>query len=179
MINRKHKQIVTANTQPSLRLMFSHWAHSVSFGFGAGLLKPAPGTWGSLMGLALFLGLKMADLVSSNALIWLGICFCLFVVGVWCCSKTGQALGVSDHGAIVWDEIVALFLVCYAVRDSALGYALGFVLFRIFDIIKPQPIAWLDARVKGGFGVMIDDILAAVFAIVCYHGLAWIWPNWF
>jgi phosphatidylglycerophosphatase A len=69
--------------------------------------------------------------------------------------------------------------VCYVVRDSALGYALGFVLFRIFDIIKPQPIAWLDARVKGGFGVMIDDILAAVFAIVCYHGLAWIWPNWF
>jgi phosphatidylglycerophosphatase A len=179
MIKRKKKHMVAATTQPSLRLMVSHWAHSVSFGFGSGLLKPAPGTWGSLMGLALFLALKSLGFVPQSAVLWGIVCVVLFGIGVWCCTKTGQALGVSDHGAIVWDEIVAMFLVCYFVRDSVFGYALGFTLFRVFDIIKPQPIAWLDARVKGGFGVMIDDILAAVFAIVCYYGLAWIWPNWF
>ena len=93
MINPKNKKVVTANIQPSLRLMFSHFAHSLSFGFGAGLLKPAPGTWGSLMGLALFLGLKILNLVPQSMVIWGMVCAILFGIGVWCCTKTGQILG--------------------------------------------------------------------------------------
>ena len=85
-------------------------------------------------------------------------------LGCWACQRTGDALGVPDHGAMVWDEMVAMWGVLVALPATPLAWLLGFVLFRLFDIVKPWPIRWLDARVKGGFGVMLDDVLAGVFA---------------
>lgn len=89
----------------------------------------------------------------------------LFVLGIWCCDVTGKALGVSDHGAIVWDEVVAMTWVLVSVPVGLYWGLAAFGLFRLFDIWKPFPIAWVDARVKGGLGVMLDDVLAAAMAI--------------
>ncbi|MGL6040776.1 MAG: phosphatidylglycerophosphatase A family protein, partial [Deefgea sp.] len=94
------------------------------------------------------------------------ICIPVFVLGVWAAEVTGRALGVSDFGGIVIDEIVAMWLVLCVTPPTWLGWLVAFVLFRAFDIVKPWPIRWLDQYVKGGFGVMIDDILAAVFAMI-------------
>jgi phosphatidylglycerophosphatase A len=94
------------------------------------------------------------------------ICIPVFALGVWAAEVTGRALGVSDFGGIVIDEIVAMWLVLCVAPPTWLGWLVAFALFRAFDIIKPWPIRWLDQYVKGGFGVMIDDILAAVFAMI-------------
>jgi phosphatidylglycerophosphatase A len=89
----------------------------------------------------------------------------LFVLGIWATGVTGKALGVADHGGMVWDEIVAFLLVLYCIPGTLFWTAAGFVLFRSFDIVKPFPIGWLDRSVKGGVGVMLDDLLAAAYTI--------------
>jgi phosphatidylglycerophosphatase A len=89
-----------------------------------------------------------------------------FVLGVWVCDVTGRALGVADSGHIVWDEIVAMLLVLAAVPATPLAWLAALLAFRVFDIVKPWPIRWLDARVHGGFGVMLDDVVAALFAVI-------------
>lgn len=89
----------------------------------------------------------------------------LFALGVWACGETGKALGVSDHGSIVWDEIVAFALVLTFTPPTPMWFAVAFLLFRLFDIWKPWPIRYVDRTVKGGFGVMLDDLLAAGYAI--------------
>ena len=91
----------------------------------------------------------------------------MFMVGVWACQYTGQALGVPDHGGIVWDEIVAFLLVLHFSPQTLPGYASAFLLFRLFDIWKPFPIRYADRHIHGGFGVMFDDLLAAVYALAC------------
>jgi phosphatidylglycerophosphatase A len=89
----------------------------------------------------------------------------LFAIGVWFCEVTGKALGVADHGGIVWDEMVAMWLVLAFTPRAWAWIAAAFLLFRLFDVWKPQPIRTLDARVPGGFGVMLDDLLAAAYAL--------------
>jgi phosphatidylglycerophosphatase A len=138
----------------------------MAFGFGAGLAPRAPGTWGTLVGLPLFL-----LLIQLPALLYWGLVAVLFLLGIWFCGITGKALGVQDHGGIVWDEIVAFLMVLPFAHPSGWGYAIAFALFRLFDIWKPFPIGWLDARIGGGFGVMLDDVLAAVYAIGILYGL--------
>ena len=98
----------------------------------------------------------------------------LFVIGIPLCTQAGKALGVSDHGSIVWDEIVAMMLVLKFTPASPLGWIIAFVLFRLFDIWKPFPIRQCDAKLKGGFGVMFDDLLAAVYAIICLKLIAYV-----
>ena len=139
-----------------------HW---LALGFGAGLLKPAPGTWGSLMG-ALMVA-ATALLTATQGLLYLLLTLVVCVTGIWICGKTANDIGAHDHGSIVWDEIAGMFVVMAFVPFSWLSLALGFVLFRIFDILKPWPIRWLDRHVKGGLGIMIDDVLAAIMAGVC------------
>jgi phosphatidylglycerophosphatase A len=90
----------------------------------------------------------------------------LFVLGIWACTVTGRDLGVSDHGAMVWDEIVAFLLVLAIVPRELAWQAAAFVLFRAFDIGKPPPIGWFERRYHGGFGVMFDDLLAAGYSLV-------------
>jgi len=144
------------------RFLLMHPAHFIALGFGSGLAKRAPGTWGTLAALPLF---ALLQLLFSNIEIAL-LCVPLFVLGVWASDVTGRALGVGDYGGIVIDEIIAMCLVLCVTPPTWGAWLLAFVLFRFFDILKPWPIRWLDQYVKGGFGVMIDDILAAGFAIV-------------
>jgi phosphatidylglycerophosphatase A len=152
---------------PTLAFLISHPAHFLALGLGTGLSPKAPGTVGTLVAFPLF-GLLLA---SPYYWLWAGA---FLVVGVWACGVTGRDLGVPDHGGIVWDEVAAFLLVLPFAPHSLAGYALAFGLFRLFDIWKPFPIGWLDARVKGGLGVMLDDVLAAVYSIVCLMGVkAW------
>ena len=147
---------------PNLKLLLSHPTHFFSLGFGSGLAPKAPGTFGTIIGLPLFL------LISSYGLsVKLAIIAALFIIGIYCCDKTGKALGVADHGAIVWDEIVAMMLVLVFSPLTWLGWLVAFCLFRLFDIWKPFPISYFDAKLKNGFGVMFDDLLAAIYAIIC------------
>ncbi len=156
-------------TSPSLKLLFSHPAHCCSLGFGSGLFPKAPGTAGSLLAIPLFL-LAPAPISLIHALVVIAL---LFLLGVWCCGLTGKALGVSDHSAIVWDEMVAMWLILALIPHTAAWITAGFLLFRLFDIWKPFPIRQFDARLKGGFGVMFDDLLAAIYALAVLKGLLW------
>lgn len=147
----------------------SHPAYFCALGFGSGLAKKAPGTFGTLAGLPLFW--LIADL---GAYTQLAIITALFVAGIYFCGKTGKALGISDHGSIVWDEIVAIMLVLTVTPYHLQWWLVAFVLFRLFDIWKPAPIRQCDAKVKGGLGVMLDDVLAAVYAIISLEILLWL-----
>lgn len=156
-------------TQPSGKLLRSHPAHFFALGFGSGLAKKAPGTFGTLVGLPLFWLISAQPLAVQLILITL-----LFLIGIYFCEKTGQVLGVSDHGSIVWDEIVAIMLVLTFTTNQWQWWITAFLLFRLFDIWKPYPIRQCDAKVKGGLGVMLDDLLAAIYAIMCLKALAWL-----
>ena len=154
-------------TKPNVKLLLAHPAHFFGLGFGSGLAPKAPGTFGTLVGLPLFW------LISSYGLsIKLAIIAALFIFGIYCCDKTGKALGVADDSAIVWDEIVAMMLVLVFTPFTWLGWLVAFCLFRLFDIWKPFPIRQMDAKLKNGFGVMFDDLLAAIYAIICVLLLA-------
>ena len=147
--------------RPTPAFAYSHPAHFIAFGFGAGLARFAPGTFGTLLAwpLGWLLGAAHPALVFS-------VIAMLFLRGVWACGVTGRHLGVHDHGSMVWDEFVA-FLLVLAILPRELGWqAAGFVLFRAFDIGKPPPIRWFERRYLGGFGVMFDDLLAAGYTLV-------------
>ena len=128
-------------------------------GFGSGLLRPAPGTWGTLAGLPLVW--LLAQLATVPALLVLAG---LALVGVPLCDAAGRRLGVSDHGGIVWDEIVGLALTLVLLPLDPLTLLLGFLAFRLFDIVKPWPVSWADRSLPGGLGVMVDDLIAGLFA---------------
>jgi phosphatidylglycerophosphatase A len=147
--------------RPRAAFAFSHPAHALAFGFGAGLVPLAPGTCGTLLGWALAWGLGGL----SPALL-LGAVLLLFLLGVWACGVTGRHLGVPDHGAMVWDEVVAFLLVLAIVPRELPWQLAAFVLFRLFDIAKPPPIRHFERRYRGGFGVMFDDLVAAAYTLL-------------
>ena len=154
----------TTSRIPDARFVVAHPAHFIATGFGVGLVPYAPGTFGTLLGWILYWALAQA----LPPLVIAFIAIPLFFVGVWACEVTGRALGVPDHGAMVWDEVVA-FLPLAAVSSASLGLqAIAFALFRVFDIWKPFPIRLLERRVKGGLGVMIDDAVAAGYAYLAF-----------
>ncbi len=155
--------------RPDWAFLTRHPAHLLAFGFGSGLARQAPGTWGTLVAYPLFFLLHALGMGSLGLTL---LCLPLFVLGVWVCQVTGDALGVHDYGGIVWDEVVAMLLVLAWAPASWAGWLLAFVLFRLFDIVKPWPIGWFDRRVHGGFGVMLDDIIAALFALLVQALLA-------
>lgn len=142
--------------------MLRHPAHFLAFGFGAGLVPVAPGTAGTLLAFPLFWGLA-PRLAAGEFLALLAV---MFVAGIWACGKTGRALGVADHGGMVWDEVVAFMLVLFFTPDSLYWQAGAFLLFRVFDILKPQPIRYYDRTFKNGFGVMLDDLVAAFYVLL-------------
>jgi phosphatidylglycerophosphatase A len=141
---------------------FSHPAHFVAFGFGAGLAPRAPGTAGTVLAWAI----GWLVLRHYPPLALLACTPVLFVIGIWACELTGRHLGVADHGAMVWDEIVAFLVVLALVPDEPRWQAAAFVLFRAFDITKPPPIRSFERRWHGGLGVMFDDLLAAAYALI-------------
>jgi phosphatidylglycerophosphatase A len=157
--------------RPDRTFLLAHPAHLIAFGFGSGLAPRAPGTVGTLLGLPLFWLIAAA---SPELMTRIAILIVAFLLGVWACGHTGQALGVADHGGMVWDEIVAYALVLLFTPAGWLWIALAFALFRLFDILKPWPIRFADTHLKNGFGVMFDDLLAAGYAIAALKGAQWL-----
>jgi len=135
--------------------------HLLSFGFGSGLSPVAPGTAGTLAAIPVYLLLSRltpaAYLLATLASV---------VAGVYLCQRTSRALGVHDHAAIVWDEFAGFFISMIFVPVSLLNVVLGFCLFRLFDIVKPWPASVIDTRLRGGLGVMLDDVVAGIYAAV-------------
>lgn len=144
------------------RLSLKNPIHFLALGFGSGLAAKAPGTFGTLAAVPLYL------LLAQLPLSWyLAVTLVCVLAGIYICDKAAKDMGVHDHGAIVWDEVAGLLITMIAAPAGILWLAVGFVLFRLFDILKPWPIRWLDAKVEGGFGIMIDDVLAGFFALIC------------
>ncbi len=148
---------MATNKPPSLRFLFSHPAHLIACGFGSGLSPFAPGTFGTLFAWASFLLFK-PWLNELELAVLLLVCL---LGGILAIHKTGADLGVVDHGSIVWDEIVPFWLVLAYCPASLSWQGGAFLLFRLFDITKPQPARFFDRQVKNGFGVMADDLVAA------------------
>jgi phosphatidylglycerophosphatase A len=171
---------------PDIRFLLAHPAHFIALGFGSGLAPRAPGTFGTLAGLPIAYALLQLDAFALTLAL-----IAMFALGIWACEIAGRNLGVSDHGGIVWDEIVAIGIVLAFVPLTPVAWLLGFALFRIFDILKPWPIRWADAHfdtplspggrgeAEGagwgrGFGVMLDDLLAAIFTVLLMKALTWL-----
>lgn len=150
-----------AQSRPDFKALLGSPALMLGFGLGSGLSPKAPGTAGTLVGMLLFIPL----LLWNEAAAW-GVLIAGAASGSWICGRSSQILGVHDHGGIVWDEFVGIWLVLLCLPEQTLWqWALAFVAFRLFDIAKPWPIGWADRQVSGGFGIMLDDLLAAVVAI--------------
>ena len=133
--------------------------HMLAFGFGSGLVPKAPGTAGTLAAIIPWLWLSQLSLLNYSLI----VIFCS-VLGVYLCGKTSKDLGVHDHSGIVWDEFCGFWLTMIAVPSGWQWLVLGFALFRFFDIVKPWPINWLDKNLSTGLGIMLDDIVAGIFA---------------
>ena len=143
--------------------------HFLAFGLGSGAVPFAPGTFGTLAAIPFYW------LMSELPLGWyLTVVAATFVWGVWLCDKSSRDLGVHDHSGIVWDEFVGYWITMIAVPVDWIWALLGFILFRLFDILKPWPIGPVDRRVHGGLGIMLDDVLAGVMAAVVLQGLIWL-----
>jgi len=142
--------------------------HFLAFGFGTGASPIMPGTMGTLVGILFFITM-------ANATLWnyLLIVILFFAVGIWLCGSTAKDLKTHDHPGIVWDEIVGYLITMIALPLSWQWIVAGFIAFRAFDIFKPWPIKWLDQKVKGGLGIMLDDVLAGVYALIILQFIAW------
>ncbi|HEY4541245.1 MAG TPA: phosphatidylglycerophosphatase A [Noviherbaspirillum sp.] len=155
--------------RPDARFMLAHPAHWVAQGFGSGLSPLVPGTMGTLLGWLSFVVLSARWPHIFTAQTWAIVIAASFVLGIWVCDKTGRDLGVSDHGSMVWDEIVAFWIVLLLLMPTdALTQLAAFVVFRFFDMLKPAPIDYFDRRLKGGFGVMFDDLVAAFYTLLVF-----------
>ena len=143
--------------------------HILAFGFGTGLAPVAPGTVGSLLGVALaWLTLELPLMAQVS------IAVALSVAGIWICGSSARKLGVHDHGGIVWDEICGMYVTLLVAPPQLVAWIIGFGLFRAFDIVKPWPIRDLDHRLRGGTGIMLDDLAAALYASVLLGILRWL-----
>jgi len=156
---------MTTSREPDRAVLRPTWrhlgdpVHCLALGFGAGLAPVAPGTFGSLVGLAFALALAPLGLAWNLAAVAVAV-----GAGIWICGESARRLSVHDHPAIVWDEVAGMMITMLAVPDAWWGAPLAFVLFRLFDIAKPWPIREVDHGLGGGTGIMLDDVLAGLFA---------------
>ena len=159
--------IESVHPKPCTRV-FRDPVHFLALGFGSGCAPKAPGTFGTLAAIPLYLLMQPLPL-------WIYLLLTVggFALGVWICDRTARDLGVHDHPAIVWDEVIGYWITMIAAPSGWLWVIAGFALFRLFDILKPWPIRQADQQVGGGFGIMFDDVLAAVYAWLVLQGLAW------
>lgn len=157
------------SSKVSLCHLLANPVHFLAFGFGCGLSPHAPGTLGTLSALPLYLWIQNWPRAEYLLLV-----LALFVAGVWVCQVTARDLEIKDPAGVVWDEIVG-FLVTMTLAPSGWGWLLaGFILFRLFDIWKPWPIRVLDRRLSGGLGIMLDDLVAGIFAALVLAGFQWL-----
>lgn len=150
------------NTQVNFNL--ANPIQFLALGFGSGLAPKAPGTFGTLAAVPLFLLMSSLSPL-FYALLVLVVC----ISGIYICGKAAKDVGVHDHGAIVWDEFAGFFITMFMIPVSWQSVLVGFILFRIFDIAKPWPISVADKKLTGGFGIMFDDVLAGLFSLVIMH----------
>ena len=139
-----------------------NWRHLLAFGLGSGLSPFAPGTFGTLVAVPLYLLLAQLPPWAYAAAV-----LAAFAFGVWLCASVSRDLRVHDPGGIVWDEFVGYWITMILVPLTWYWMLAGFVLFRLFDIWKPFPISYLDKKVEGGFGIMLDDAVAGLYAAIC------------
>ncbi|MCE2573687.1 phosphatidylglycerophosphatase A family protein [Motilimonas eburnea] len=151
-------------------LNLSNPLHFLAVGLGSGLAPKAPGTFGTLAAIPLYL--LLLPLSSAG---YLGVLLVATLFGFWCCHQTSKDMGVHDHKAIVWDEFVGFWITMFAAPAGWVWIIAGFVLFRLFDVLKPWPISWLDKHLHGGIGIMMDDVLAGLAAFACLQLLAGFW----
>jgi len=147
--------------------IFKNPIHFLAFGFGAGLSPIMPGTMGTLVAIPMYLVLRLLPVTG-----YVVACALITLIGFWLCHVTAKDLKVHDHPGIVWDEIAGFLWTMLLAPKAWWWIIIGFGLFRFFDIIKPWPIRWIDQRVKGGVGIMLDDLLAAVGAWVILQLIA-------
>jgi len=141
-----------------IRMVRQDPLHWLAFGFGLGLIPRAPGTFGSLPGILLWY------LLPANLWLQIGVAVLAFLAGIWICGASARRLGVHDHGGIVWDEIVGMYLTLLVIDPEPAWILAAFLLFRLFDIWKPWPIRDLDHSLHNGLGIMLDDVIAALYA---------------
>lgn len=151
-----------AHTKPTFSWLIQRPICYLGFGFGTGLAPVAPGTFGTLPALPIAYILIHLG-VSGMGLALL--CLPLFLLGIYICEYTERTLGIADYGGIVWDEIVAMMFILAFVPFTWTWWLLAFAVFRLLDASKPFPIKWFDQRIHGGFGIMLDDMLAAVMSV--------------
>ena len=147
---------------PGFAFAYAHPAHFIALGFGAGVSRFAPGTVGTLVAFPLW-WLIRTGYGPAETLVLVAL---LFAIGIWACELTGRHLGIADHSAMCWDEVVAFLAILALIPDEPWWQIAAFLLFRFFDVVKPPPIRNVERRLKGGFGVMADDVLAAGYALV-------------
>lgn len=149
-------------THPTARFTFAHPARIIALGFGTGLAPVAPGTMGTVLAFPIYMLLdRWLDPLALFAVI-----AAFFAVGVWACGRTGRDLGVADHSAMNWDEVVAMMLILLIIPAEWEWWVFAFFAFRFFDVVKPQPIRYIDRTMKGGLGVMFDDMVAAFYTLL-------------
>lgn len=148
-------------TRPTAAWVFGGPVRALAFGFGAGLSPVAPGTMGTLVAVPLYLLVQDMPL-TLYAVLTVG----LAVAGFWICGRAAHGLGVHDHPGIVWDEIVGYLITMLGAPAGWLWILTGFALFRFFDVVKPWPCGWVDRKVSGGVGIMLDDIIAGLYGLL-------------
>lgn len=143
--------------------------HFLAFGFGSGLSPYAPGTVGTLVAVPIVWLMQHLSLP-----LYAMVTVLCFLIGIWLCDKTSKDMNVHDHSGIVWDEFVGLMITMFAAPQGWLWLIVGFFLFRFFDVVKPWPVSIADKKVGGGFGIMVDDVLAGIYAIMVLQGIVWL-----
>lgn len=152
--------MASVSSKVTAKQLLASPANFLALGAGSGLAPKAPGTFGTLAAIPLYF------LMPQSMALYASIVLVLFIVGVWLCDTCANNLGVHDHPAIVFDEWVGYLITMIAAPRSLWFVALGFVLFRLFDVLKPWPIGMADKRVNGGLGIMVDDVIAGLFAAI-------------
>lgn len=172
MFEKYSKNSPTRKIRLTWRFAFEKPSHLIATYFGTGVLRPAPGTWGTLAGLLTYL--LFAGLFSPG--VWIFLIVLTFFAGVWASEEAGHDLGVHDHGGFVIDEVYAIWLVLVCVPQTPGWYVAAFLAFRFFDIVKIQPAKYVDTapRFQNGWGVMFDDLVAAVQSILLLRVLMWL-----
>ena len=151
--------------------VFSDWRYFLGFGFGSGLIPKCPGTWGTLVTIPIVYCLSWLPLY-----VYIFLTVLLFYVGARVSQTLSEDLGVHDYGGVNIDEVVGFLCVMFPFSCTGINIMIGFVLFRLLDILKPFPISWVDKHIEGGYGMMLDDIVAAFFAVLMMYPMT-IWIN--